>query len=86
MIGDFEKKLAFSNPSFSFFQAFMTGNAEILRLLLQHRIDEDDENFDDDDDDDDDDDKNTRYPLRKPTQLRQQLQILPLVTATGLFP
>ena len=66
MIGDFDKKLAFSNPSFSFFQAFMTGNAEILRLLLQHRIDEDDENFDDDDDDDDDDDKNTRYLSRKP--------------------
>ena len=39
----------------------MTGNADILRLLLQHRIDEDDENYDDDDDEDDDEEKNTRF-------------------------
>jgi hypothetical protein len=40
----------------------MTGNADILRLLLQHRLDEEDENFDDEDDDDD---KDTRYDSTK---------------------
>ncbi len=44
----------------------MTGNADILRLLLQHRLDEEDENFDDDDDDDD---KDTRCDSTKFLQL-----------------
>ncbi len=44
----------------------MTGNADILRLLLQHRLDEEDENFDDEDDDDD---KDTRCDSTKFLQL-----------------
>jgi hypothetical protein len=38
----------------------MTGNAEILRLLLQHRLD-DDEDDDFDDDEDDAEENDTRY-------------------------
>ena len=38
--------------------AFMTGNADILRLLLQHRLEEEDEDFDDEDDQEE---NNTRY-------------------------
>ena len=38
----------------------MTGNAEILRLLLQHRLDEEDEEFEEDEDGNEDEENNTR--------------------------
>jgi len=44
----------------NYFQAFMTGNADILRLLLQHRLEEEDEDFDDEDDQEE---NNTRFDL-----------------------
>ena len=47
------------------FQAFMTGNAEILRLLLQHRLDEEDEEFEEDEDGNEDEENNTRYHLNQ---------------------
>ncbi len=53
-------KLMIKAAILPFLQAFMTGNADILRLLLQHRLDEEDEEFEEDEEGNEDEENNTR--------------------------